>query len=638
MQDLSAAGAPVTAAYLVNGAVAALTAEVNVQAFTAPLYFQPLANSTTAWQLRNAAGTVDIDYDSTNGRLGLGTNAPGTRLHALIDDATTNAVTYVARLDHTTSGTAAAGIGTGLDFRTENAGGSTVDIGAVEVSLTNAGAGTEVAKVALKTLFSGSLGLAAEFETQPGFGSVWRFNNAAGGWRLRDQSDAEIWAMTTSGTWSLVNLAVMSFGGGIFRTGDGSFSSPSFSFASDTDTGFASGGTNSINTYCGATLIQKVAQAGTEFTQADLAGAGGTLVKATGTAHTALPANTENIDVDFALNRTVQFTAGTGIATQRAMVIRAPTYSATAAETITEAATLAITGQPEAGANVTLTESHALWVQNGQVFFQRNKTAGADFVESLFASAEVTTGADSGGFSAATFEAAQFNASTSSGTIMGADISGIWSSTGACTGDVVGIVARGVVRGAGIAAGTVTSLVGLATELGYDADALPTTGAITTGIGLIVQSPTSTAAGRTIGTMTGILVQNQGATGITTAIGIDVDAQSGATTNIGIRTASVIQITGGGIDHDAGNIGFFGTAPAAQASAYTQTFATADKTHANFTSNDLGAFTGGVVGFLDAAERDNVRTQFNALRADVDDVKRLVNSIIDDLQAYGLVA
>ena len=84
-------------------------------------------------------------------------------------------------------------------------------------------------------------------------------------------------------------------------------------------------------------------------------------------------------------------------------------------------------------------------------------------------------------------------------------------------------------------------------------------------------------------------------------------------------------------------LGFYNATPIVQPSAYTQTYSTADKTHANFTSADLSAFTGGTVGFLDAAERDGVRTQFNALRADVADIKQLVNSIIDDLQLMGLV-
>jgi hypothetical protein len=79
-----------------------------------------------------------------------------------------------------------------------------------------------------------------------------------------------------------------------------------------------------------------------------------------------LAAGVEAIDVNFALNRTVQFTAG-ALTTQRAFVIQAPTYAfATGpASTITTAATLAITGAPGTGTNAIITNSLAFWVQAG---------------------------------------------------------------------------------------------------------------------------------------------------------------------------------------------------------------------------------------------------------------------------------
>lgn len=113
-----------------------------------------------------------------------------------------------------------------------------------------------------------------------------------------------------------------------------------------------------------------------------------------------------------------------------------------------------------------------------------------------------------------------------------------------------------------------------------------------------------------------------------TGIGGEIDFQ---TRLVGAALASVFKIS-------ENKVGFFAVTPVVRPTAYTQTYATADKTHANLTSADIGAFTGGTVGFLDAAERDNVRTQYNALRADVTDLKQLVNSVIDDLQALGLVA
>lgn len=69
---------------------------------------------------------------------------------------------------------------------------------------------------------------------------------------------------------------------------------------------------------------------------------------------------------------------------------------------------------------------------------------------------------------------------------------------------------------------------------------------------------------------------------------------------------------------------------------FTQTYSTATRTHSNLTSADIGAFTGGSVGFIDAAERDNLRTQINALRADVTNLKQVVNSLIDDSQSIWL--
>ena len=90
----------------------------------------------------------------------------------------------------------------------------------------------------------------------------------------------------------------------------------------------------------------------------------------------------------------------------------------------------------------------------------------------------------------------------------------------------------------------------------------------------------------------------------------------------------------------AGYLAFYGTAPIAKPSAYTQTYATADKTHAAETSADFPAGGVGTAagGWDTAANRDAAITRFNALRVDVADVKQLVNSIIDDLQALGLVA
>jgi hypothetical protein len=96
-------------------------------------------------------------------------------------------------------------------------------------------------------------------------------------------------------------------------------------------------------------------------------------------------------------------------------------------------------------------------------------------------------------------------------------------------------------------------------------------------------------------------------------------------------------------------LGHYGVTPVVQPSAYTQTYSTADKTHANFTSADLTGITSSTTGsalaepsaaYTQSEMQQNFRRiqdQLNALRADVADLKQLVNSVIDDLQALGLV-
>ena len=96
----------------------------------------------------------------------------------------------------------------------------------------------------------------------------------------------------------------------------------------------------------------------------------------TGSADTAQTASTEKIDVNFNLARTVQWATG-ALTTQRAIVAQAPTYAFVAASTITTAATLAITGAPTAGANATITNAYALWVQTGISRFDGNLTTNA---------------------------------------------------------------------------------------------------------------------------------------------------------------------------------------------------------------------------------------------------------------------
>jgi len=84
-----------------------------------------------------------------------------------------------------------------------------------------------------------------------------------------------------------------------------------------------------------------------------------------------------------------------------------------------------------------------------------------------------------------------------------------------------------------------------------------------------------------------------------------------------------------------------------QQAAYTQTYATADRTHAAPTAaaltvsdgagtndNTIGAITGDASVIAAVQE---IADEINKLIADVADVKQMVNAIVDDLQAFGLV-
>lgn len=81
-------------------------------------------------------------------------------------------------------------------------------------------------------------------------------------------------------------------------------------------------------------------------------------------AQTALTASTESIDTHFNNARTVQFATG-ALTLQRSSVFSAPTYSFVGGSTLSDAATVAITGAPIEGTNATITRSYALFIQGG---------------------------------------------------------------------------------------------------------------------------------------------------------------------------------------------------------------------------------------------------------------------------------
>ena len=83
--------------------------------------------------------------------------------------------------------------------------------------------------------------------------------------------------------------------------------------------------------------------------------------------HTAIIAGDVN-DVLFELNRNIQFTTGSTISSIRSFYIKPPNFTATAAtQTITSAATLAVSGAPVKSTNVAITNTSAFLVEAGAV-------------------------------------------------------------------------------------------------------------------------------------------------------------------------------------------------------------------------------------------------------------------------------
>lgn len=84
----------------------------------------------------------------------------------------------------------------------------------------------------------------------------------------------------------------------------------------------------------------------------------GSLVGWTAGAFTNATLSTEIVDVDWKLNRSIQFATG-ALTTERSFVIRPPSYSFVGASTITDAVSFEVTAAPTASTNATITRGWA---------------------------------------------------------------------------------------------------------------------------------------------------------------------------------------------------------------------------------------------------------------------------------------
>lgn len=152
--------------------------------------------------------------------------------------------------------------------------------------------------------------------------------------------------------------------------------------------------------------------AGSASASLNLVGAGGVVITPPAAAsgvQTALTVNaanngavtavTEQIDVEFDLNRIVKWAAGAGtLALQRAFSVAAPTYDSVngAVLTITRAATFYVSGAPSGGADIVLNNSYAILVDSGTVHFDDQLSLGGNVSLSGGAPTITATTADQG--------------------------------------------------------------------------------------------------------------------------------------------------------------------------------------------------------------------------------------------------
>jgi hypothetical protein len=89
--------------------------------------------------------------------------------------------------------------------------------------------------------------------------------------------------------------------------------------------------------------------------------------------------------------------------------------------------------------------------------------------------------------------------------------------------------------------------------------------------------------------------------------------------------------------HTSTKVGFFSVTPVVRASAITQTYSTTSRTLAAYTANvQTTVFTGAADSEAKLADLNALRVAYENLRLHHESLAQVVNSLIDDLQAYGL--
>jgi hypothetical protein len=161
--------------------------------------------------------------------------------------------------------------------------------------------------------------------------------------------------------------------------------------------------------------------------------------------------------------------------------------------------------------------------------------------------------------------------------------------------------------------------------VGHDSSGTPAAGY---GTGLVIRGKSSTTAGQSMADIaaTWVVATHASRTARLSFYAYDTAA----------RTCLQIEASG-----TAAMIGFLGTAPIVKTGAFTQTYSTSSHTTANPTATAVSTTAATQTtpwGYGSQAQADDIITQLNKLITDMANAKNNITAIIDDMQAYGLLA
>lgn len=369
-----AAGIGVQAAYQTENAAGTVLTAGEVGAF---LSVATASSEKSYLRFRalnsGALGTAAYAWGSGRVGIGTGTTEPLTPLEVAADDASNNAIAILATLTHTTSGTAAAGIGAGMDFYTEDGSGNKQSTARLAGVLSVVTHGSEKGYMMLQAMDgSGSLADALygwgtgrvglnTGSTEPSGTLHVKTKSSPGAsfvplYVEKDQAtgSSNIMAQLVRQGTAYLQVEFDGNNSTIFRQLSGTVFGLQFIGGGATGVGIQMTGAAGILTQYD---IQGPTQTSNTFQNKFVSGAPTGLTRS----------EKSEFLIDLATTKTFSASGGASFTDQRAVRITAPVYAATTnALTITNASTFCVDGPPTTtGGNVTLTNVYSVLVSSG---------------------------------------------------------------------------------------------------------------------------------------------------------------------------------------------------------------------------------------------------------------------------------